>query len=97
LERLVELMCHQPARLFGVQKRGFLKKGYRADMVMVRPQSPWVVTKENILSKCGWSPMEGHEYQWRVERTLCNGHSVYANGKVDSCYIGEEIRFDHED
>lgn len=97
LERLVELMCHQPARLFGVQKRGFLKKGYRADMVMVRPQSPWVVTKENILSKCGWSPMEGHEYQWRVERTLCNGHSVYANGKVDSSYIGEEIRFDHED
>ena len=95
MERLVQLMCHNPALLFGVQNRGFLREGYQADLVIVRPQSPWTVKKEEILSKCGWSPMEGHEYQWRVEQTICNGHSVYQNGKVDTCYIGEEIQFWH--
>ena len=82
IERMVELMCHNPARLFGVEQRGFLRKGYRADMVIVHPRSPWKVTKDVILSKCGWSPMEGHEYQWRVERTLCNGKTVYVDGHV---------------
>ena len=95
MERLVQLMCHNPALLFGVQNRGFLREGYQADLVIVRPQSPWTVQKEDILSKCGWSPMEGHEYQWRVEQTICNGHSVYQNGKVDTSYIGEEIQFWH--
>ena len=95
MERLVELMCHNPARLFGVQNRGFIRKGYQADLVMVRPQSPWTVTKDCIRSKCGWSPMEGHEYQWRVEQTLCNGHAVYQDKKVDTDYIGEEIKFRH--
>ena len=95
MERLVELMCHNPARLFGVQNRGFIRKGYQADLVMVRPQSPWTVTKDCIRSKCGWSPMEGHEYQWRVEQTLCNGHAVYQDKKVDTDYIGEEITFRH--
>lgn len=95
MERLVQLMCHNPALLFGVQNRGFLREGYQADLVIVRPQSPWTVKKEEILSKCGWSPMEGHEYQWRVEQTICNGHSVYQNGKVDTSYIGEEIQFWH--
>lgn len=95
LKQLVQLMCHQPARLFGVERRGFLRKGYRADLVVVRPHQPWVVTKDVILSKCGWSPMEGHEYQWRVERTLCNGQSVYADGQIFPDVKGEEIRFNH--
>ena len=95
LERLVDLMCHNPARLFDVERRGFIRKGYRADLVIVRPHSPWTVTPDVIESKCGWSPMEGHEYQWRVERTLCNGHSVYANGAVDTSYIGEAVTFSH--
>ena len=95
LERMVELMCHNPARLFGVEQRGFLCKGYRADMVIVRPRSPWTVTKDVIQSKCGWSPMEGHEYQWRVERTLCNGKTVFADGRVNTDVLGEEIAFDH--
>ena len=95
IERMVELMCHNPARLFGVEQRGFLRKGYRADMVIVHPRSPWKVTKDVILSKCGWSPMEGHEYQWRVERTLCNGKTVYVDGHVNSDVLGEEIRFNH--
>ncbi|MBP3768253.1 MAG: dihydroorotase [Prevotella sp.] len=95
IERLVQLMCHNPALLFGVENRGFLRKGCQADIVIVRPHSPWTVTKDTIQSKCGWSPMEGHEYQWRVEQTLCNGHTVYSNGKVDTDYLGEEIRFQH--
>ena len=93
IERLVELMCHNPARLFGVEKRGFLREGYQADIVIVRPNKGWTVTKEVIQSKCGWSPMEGHMYLWRIERTLCNGHTVYHQGHVDTSYIGEPVCF----
>ena len=93
LERLVELMCHNPARLFEVRNRGFLREGYQADIVLVRPNTGWTVTKDCILSRCGWSPMEGHMYLWRIERTLCNGHTVYINGKVDTAYIGAPVTF----
>ena len=93
LERLVELMCHHPATLFGVRHRGFLREGYQADIVLVRPNTGWMVTKEIILSKCGWSPMEGHMYLWRVERTLCNGHTVWQQGRVDTSYIGQPVEF----
>jgi len=93
LERLVELMCHNPARLFEVQRRGFLREGYQADLVIVRPHSGWTVTKGTILSKCGWSPMEGHMYLWRVEQTLCNGYAVYRQGRVDKEYIGQPVAF----
>ena len=95
IERMVELMCHNPARLFGVVRRGFLREGYRADITIVRPHAPWTVTTDLIESKCKWSPMEGHEYQWRVERTLCNGKSVYADGVVNGAVLGEEISFNH--
>ena len=93
LERLVELMCHNPAKLFEVRQRGFLREGYQADIVLIRPNTGWTVTKEVIQSKCGWSPMEGHMYLWRVERTLCNGHSVYRQGQVDPEYIGQPVSF----
>ena len=93
LERLVELMCHNPARLFEVRRRGFLREGYQADIVLVRPQTGWTVTKETIQSKCGWSPMEGHMFLWRVEQTLCNGHTVYRQGHIDSDYIGQPVAF----
>ncbi|MGN1263411.1 MAG: dihydroorotase [Prevotella sp.] len=92
-ERLVELMCHNPARLFEVRERGFLRRGYKADIVIVRQDCPWKVTKDCILSRCKWSPMEGHTFNWKVERTICNGHTVYNNGKIDSGYIGEQILF----
>lgn len=95
LPQLVSLMAHNPATLFGVERRGFIRKGFRADLVIIRPHSPWTVTKDVIQSKCGWSPMEGHEYQWRVEQTICNGHTIYNKGIVDTTYIGEEIRFQH--
>ena len=93
IERLVELMCHNPARLFEVRQRGFLREGYQADIVLVRPETGWTVTKDVIQSKCGWSPMEGHMYLWRVERTLCNGHTVYQQGRVDTSYIGQPVAF----
>ena len=93
IERLVELMAHNPARLFGVQGRGFLKPGYKADFVIVRPNSPWTLTADRIESKCGWSPLEGHTFSWRVEQTLCNGHLIYNNGIVDRQYIGEPLNF----
>ncbi|MBR1547412.1 MAG: dihydroorotase [Prevotella sp.] len=97
IEQMVQLMCHNPARLFGVQKRGFLRSGYRADIAIVRPNSPWTVTAGVIESKCGWSPLEGHTFQWQVVHTLCNGRSVYADGAVTGDIAGEEISFHHED
>ena len=93
IEQLVELMAHHPAEIFEVRARGFLRKGYKADITIVRPHAPWTVTKDVIESKCGWSPMEGHTYQWRVEKTLCNGHLVYNNGVVDREYTGQPIMF----
>ena len=96
LTQLVNLMCHNPARLFGICQRGFLRPGYRADIVLVRPGHAWTVTRDCILSKCCWSPMEGHTYLWQVERTLCNGHTVYQKGRVDTSYVGEPLRFNHD-
>ena len=93
ITRVVELMSHIPARIFEVAQRGYIRKGYKADLVMVRPDSQWTVTLEGILSKCGWSPMEGCTFNWRVERTWCNGHLVYAEGRVDDTVRGEAIRF----
>lgn len=93
IERMVEVMSHCPAKLFHVDKRGFLRPGYQADIVIVRPHTAWTVQNEIIQSKCGWSPMEGHEYQWQVEQTICNGHLIYNKGEFDEAYRGEELTF----
>ena len=93
IERLVELMAHNPARIFEVRNRGFLRPGYQADIVIVRPHSPWTVTKDIIESKCKWSPFEGQQFQWRVEKTFCNGHLVYDNGTIDTQYTGQPVIF----
>ena len=93
LETIVEKMCHNPARLFRIKDRGFIREGYRADLVLVRPER-WQLTRENILSKCGWSPLEGRTFDWRVMKTFINGHQIYdhTNG-VDDAYRGEALRF----
>lgn len=92
-ERVVELMCHAPARLFEVRERGFLRQGMKADIVIVRRGEAWRVTKDIIQSKCGWSPMEGHEFSWRVEHTFCNGCHIYNKGVFNPDSRGEELLF----
>ena len=88
-------MANNQARLFGVKNRGFLRPGYQADITIVRRNAPWTVTDDVIESRCGWSPMTGHTFNNRVEMTICNGHVVYADGKVDDDYRGQEVAFDH--
>lgn len=93
IERLVELMAHHPARLFEVRRRGYLRPGYQADIVIVRKGKPWQVTTDIIQSKCRWSPLEGHQFRWQVDKTFCNGHLIYNNKEVDGQYIGQPISF----
>lgn len=94
MEQLVQKMCHNPAELYQMEKRGFIRPGYQADLVLVNPDHTWTVTAGDILSKCGWSPMEGRQFHARVERTFVNGHPVYENGKVDETYRGQALKFD---
>lgn len=95
LERLVELMCHHPANLFQVENRGYLREGYKADIVLVRPHKPWTLTPNRIQSKCNWSPLEGHTFHWCVERTFCNGFPIYNRGHVtDEKFRGQAVSYD---
>ena len=93
IERMVELMSHRPAQLFEVRQRGFLREGYQADIVVVRPHAPWQLTQDVIQSKCKWSPLEGHVFNWCVEQTYCNGHLVYDRGHFDASCQGQPILF----
>lgn len=93
LEKVVEKMCHHPAILFGVQKRGFIKEGYFADLVLVDLKKQEEVEKENVLYKCGWSPMESVNFHSRVLKTFVNGHLVFANGEFDESKKGERLLF----
>ena len=95
IEKLVTLMAHNPARLFGIIGRGFIREGYKADITIVKPQSPWIVTKECIKSKCGWSPMEGRTFNWQVRDTICNGNFVLRDGILSENIKGEQIKFNH--
>ena len=95
MERLVQLMSHNPAKLFGVSQRGFLRQGYKADMAIVKQcDEPWTLTKDCILSRCGWSPLEGRQMQWRVKSTMLNGRVAFADGKVNENTHGEPVRFE---
>lgn len=96
IERLAELMAHNPALLFGIKDRGFIKEGYKADLAIVRPDSPWTVTADCIQSKCKWSPLEGMSFNWKVEHTFCNGQHIYDNGVFDDSCHGEELYFEHK-
>ena len=94
LERVADLMAHGPATLFDISRRGFVRKGYFADLVLVQPEQAWTVTTDCILSKCGWSPLEGHTFNWKVKYTFCNGHLLYQNGKIDEQYRGKALTFE---
>ncbi|MBR6170939.1 MAG: dihydroorotase [Bacteroidaceae bacterium] len=93
IQRMVELMSHNPARLFGIEKRGFIREGYHADLVLLRPDTPWQVTKDIILSRCVWSPLEGRTFRWHVERTYVNGQQVWDGKQINPSVLGQAARF----
>lgn len=93
VEQVVEKMCHNPARLYRMEKRGFIRKGYKADLVVVRRSIPTNVTASDVLSKCGWSPYEGMTLPVSVAYTFVNGRPVYANGIIDETIKGEALKF----
>ncbi len=93
-EKVVEKMCHAPADLFRVYKRGYIREGYFADLALINPHAPQKVEKKNILYKCGWSPFEGTVFDSRVEKTFVNGHLVYDNGEFDENVRGERLTFE---
>lgn len=94
LPQVVEKMCHAPARMFQVAGRGFVREGHRADLVLVDLDAPWTVARENLLYKCGWSPMEGQRFRSRVRKTWVNGRLVHDDGRVDTTARGERLRFE---
>ena len=93
IQRMVELMCHNPTRLFGIEKRGFIREGYYADLVLVRPNHPWQVNKDIILSRCDWSPLEGRTFSWHVESTYVNGQLVWDGKQVNPNVLGQAAKF----
>lgn len=94
VEKIVEKMCHNPAKIFQIEKRGFIKVGYYADLVIVNAGLPWGVKKENILAKCGWSPFEGFTFKSRITHTFVNGQLVYNNFKIKNTKAGKRLLFD---
>lgn len=93
LETLVRKYCHAPAEMFQINKRGYLREGYFADLVLVNPNSSWTVSKENILYKCGWSPFEGETFSHKVTHTWVNGNLVWHNNVIDSEVRGMRLSF----
>lgn len=93
LEKMVEKMSHAPAKCFQIKERGFIREGYHADLVMVNMNQPNTVSKENILYKCGWSPLEGFRFPASITHTFVNGHLVYGNGRFDESNMGMRIQF----
>lgn len=94
IERLVQLMCHNPAERFYIENRGYIRPGYMADLVIVKPHTPWTLATRMVLSKCNWSPLEGHVFHWRILRTYVNGFMLYHNGHItDENYRGQQVTY----
>lgn len=96
IEKVVEKMSHAPAKCFQITERGFIREGYYADLVLVDMNNTTTATKENILYKCGWSPLEGFQFPATIEKTFVNGYPVYENGKVDASYRGMRLKFNRD-
>lgn len=97
IENIVEKMCHAPAVCYGIEKRGFIREDYHADLVLIDPVSQWKVNKKNILYKCKWSPVEGRNLKSRITHTFVNGNLVYENGKFDEKVKGMRLHFKGND
>ena len=93
LEKVVEKMCHAPAKCFQLEKRGFIREGFCADLAIVNMNSSWTVAKENILYKCGWSPLEGEQLRSKITHTFVNGHLVYHHGQFNEKTKGQRLTF----
>ena len=93
IEKIVEKIAHNPAIIFNVNKRGFLREGYYADIVLIDSNTPTLVTQESLLYKCGWSPFEGQKFDNSIHKTILNGNVVYENGKVNAIPYGKKITF----
>ncbi|MEA3505186.1 MAG: dihydroorotase [Bacteroidota bacterium] len=93
LEKIVEKMCHAPADCFSIKNRGFIREGYNADLVLIDLEKSWRVEKGNILSKCNWSPFEGHTFKSSITHTFVNGHLVYKNGIFNEEKKGDRLMF----
>ena len=96
LEKIVEKTAHNPAILFQIKDRGFIREGYKADLVLADLNSPWTVKKENLLYKCGWSPFEGTTFRSRITHTFVNGALVYEKSKFANKSNAERLIFDRE-
>jgi dihydroorotase len=96
LEKIVQKMCHNPAILYRMIDRGFIREGYYADLTLVDLNSPWTVSKDNLLYKCGWSPLEGTTFSTKVLQTLVNGKLVYDTGLFQEDSFGMAIDFTQE-
>ena len=96
LEKIVEKMCHNPAKLFQIKKRGFIREGFYADLVVLDLNDSWTVTKENIAYKCGWSPFEGNSFKSRITHTFVNGHLAYENGNFSEERKARRLTFNRE-
>jgi dihydroorotase len=94
IEQVVDKMCHAPAQLFKIEKRGYIRQGFFADLVLVDPDRPWIVTQDNILYKCGWSPFENIQFSSSVISTWVNGVRVYHNGSFDEVSKGKRLVFE---
>lgn len=94
LPKIIEKMCHHPAEIFKVSKRGYIRKNYFADLVLLDLSEKWTVSTDNILYKCGWSPFEGHTFTGKVSHTFVNGNLVYQNGRFDETAKGMALRFE---
>jgi dihydroorotase len=91
LELIAEKMCHNPARLYAIDRRGCIRPGYYADLTLVDPESTWTVRKENLLYKCGWSPLEGTTIRSKVTHTWVNGHLAFSEGKFNEEKRGKRL------
>jgi dihydroorotase len=96
VEKIVEKFCHNPAKIFKIEKRGFIKPGFYADLVLIKKSNSWEVTKENVLYKCGWSPFEGTTFNTKISHTFINGELVFENGKITEIKAGKRLLFDRK-
>ena len=96
LERIAEKMSHAVAECFEIKERGYIREGYKADLVLVDLNKPWTVNRDNIRAKCGWSPFEGHTFKSTIEKTFVSGHLAYSDGKLDESQMGQRLSFDRK-